>query len=324
MSQRYDIQTRRRFNAPIDTMWEVWTDPNQLAEWWGPKGFKSTVSQFDFCDNGGWEFVMHGPDGTDYPNSIQFLRIEPKKSIRFHHSREPKFDVNVSFDGSSHGRSTWVQFDMQLENRQLVPIIMDYAIFGNEQMMARLETYLATKLGTVVPNPFTDTRWFNCSREIVWGVWTSPDHIKQWMVMDGTSWGQSAMDFRRGGQYHYSTIDPTGREMWGLNHYIDIVPNERLLYINGFSDSDGSFSAHPTANRWPKQVLNTVTFSDENNGTRMMIEWTPINAGTDEIEFFNFSHEGIAQGWTAYFDKVERYLSRLKVGDPNKRFPSSK
>jgi uncharacterized protein YndB with AHSA1/START domain len=65
----------RLIDAPRDLVWSVWTDPKHLARWWGPDGFRTTTSSFDFKPGGVWRFVMHGPDGRDYDNRVTFDEI---------------------------------------------------------------------------------------------------------------------------------------------------------------------------------------------------------------------------------------------------------
>src|SRR5438105_6066042 len=64
------ISATRVFDAPPDLVFEMWTDPKHLANWWGPRGFSITTHEFAFKPGGVWRFIMHGPDGTDYPNKI--------------------------------------------------------------------------------------------------------------------------------------------------------------------------------------------------------------------------------------------------------------
>jgi uncharacterized protein YndB with AHSA1/START domain len=53
----------RIFDAPRAPVFEAWTDPTRLAQWWGPYGFTTTTRAFDLRPGGVWRFVMHGPDG---------------------------------------------------------------------------------------------------------------------------------------------------------------------------------------------------------------------------------------------------------------------
>ena len=68
-------------DAPRELVWSVWTDPKHLAQWWGPDGFRTTTSAFDFKPGGVWRFVMHGPDGRDYENRITFDEIVKPERI---------------------------------------------------------------------------------------------------------------------------------------------------------------------------------------------------------------------------------------------------
>ena len=76
-----EIVITRIFNAPRELVFKVWTDPQHITQWWGPKGFTTTVSKMDFRPGGTWHYVMHGPDGTDYPVKGSFREIVPLEKI---------------------------------------------------------------------------------------------------------------------------------------------------------------------------------------------------------------------------------------------------
>jgi len=93
----------RLVNAPRELVWSVWTDPKHLSQWWGPDGFRTTTSAFDFKPRGVWRFVMHGPDGRDYENRVTFDEIVKPERIAYHHGGgddvEPvQFRTIVTFD----------------------------------------------------------------------------------------------------------------------------------------------------------------------------------------------------------------------------------
>ena len=76
-----EIRISRVLNAPIELVWEVWTDPDHIKNWWGPNGFTNTISKMDMRENGEWNLVMHGPDGTDYKNKSVFNKIVKHEKI---------------------------------------------------------------------------------------------------------------------------------------------------------------------------------------------------------------------------------------------------
>jgi uncharacterized protein YndB with AHSA1/START domain len=72
----YDVTIRRTFDAPRERVWEAWTDPEQVAQWWGPHGFTVPHCELDVRPGGSFHIDMRGPDGTIYPDSGVFHEIE--------------------------------------------------------------------------------------------------------------------------------------------------------------------------------------------------------------------------------------------------------
>ncbi len=71
----------RTLNAPIELIWEVWSNPARIAQWWGPNGFTTTITTMDLQPGGQWNLVMHGPDGTDYDNRSVFKEVVPHEKL---------------------------------------------------------------------------------------------------------------------------------------------------------------------------------------------------------------------------------------------------
>ncbi len=78
----------RVIDAPRDLVWKAWIEPERLIQWWGPDGFTNTFHEFEFREGGVWRFMMHGPDGTDYPNRIIFDTIVPQERIEYTHDED--------------------------------------------------------------------------------------------------------------------------------------------------------------------------------------------------------------------------------------------
>ena len=140
----------REFDAPRELVFAAWTDPKHLAQWWGPNGFTTTTSRFEFRPGGVWRFVMHGPDGRDYENRIVFDEIVPPERIVYRHDGdedvEPvRFSQTVIFeDLGDRTRMTWRGVFPSAAERDRV--IKDYgAGEGLVQTMARLADYVAAQ-----------------------------------------------------------------------------------------------------------------------------------------------------------------------------------
>lgn len=76
-----EIVITRVFNAPRELVWNVWTEPKHMEQWWGPKGFTTRVIELDLRPGGQWRFVMIGPDGTEYPIKGIFREVIPPKGL---------------------------------------------------------------------------------------------------------------------------------------------------------------------------------------------------------------------------------------------------
>ena len=133
----------RELNAPIELVWEVWTDPEHLAQWWGPEGFTNTISKMDMKPGGEWDLVMHGPDGTDYKNKSVFREIVKYKKIVYDHVSGPRFIATISFE--ERGNKTFLHWHMLFETKeQFIQTVKTFkADIGLKQNVQKLELYLA-------------------------------------------------------------------------------------------------------------------------------------------------------------------------------------
>jgi uncharacterized protein YndB with AHSA1/START domain len=96
------IVLSRMLEAPRDQVFELWTSPEHLANWWGPNGFTLTTHEADIRPGGVWRFTMHGPDGVDYPNVLHYDEIRAPELITFEHGdgvgEDPSFRGTITFD----------------------------------------------------------------------------------------------------------------------------------------------------------------------------------------------------------------------------------
>jgi uncharacterized protein YndB with AHSA1/START domain len=161
---------------------------------------------------------------------------------------------------------------------------------------------------------FVISRVFDAPRDLVWKVFSEPEHMKQWWGPKGFTVIASNMDFRPGGTYHYGMKAPNGAPMWGKFVYREIAPPERMVFINSFSDEAGGLTRHPMSPTWPLQMLSTFTFEEEPGGkTRVTIRWSAYNATDEEQKTFDSSHESMRQGWGGTLEQLQAYLAKAKA-----------
>lgn len=147
-----EIVITRVVNAPRELVWDAMTKPEHVVQWWGPNGFTTTNEIMDFRVGGEWKHVMHGPDGTDYPNHKVFKEIERPARIVFTMAGTTKAGTNVC------ANSTWT-FEVVEENKTRVTIRMVFpssqdrdqieqeagAIAGGNQTLARLDQFVSAR-----------------------------------------------------------------------------------------------------------------------------------------------------------------------------------
>lgn len=140
-----EIVLSRTFDAPRELVFEAWTSVEHLSHWFGPDGYKTTTYNLDFHPGGTWKYMMHGPDGTDYPNLITYTEIVPPERIAFDHGDfdSVHFQVTVTFE-EKEGKTA-------LTSRMLFPtkeareaVVSFGAIELGYQGFDHLEKYLET------------------------------------------------------------------------------------------------------------------------------------------------------------------------------------
>lgn len=144
-----ELSFKRVFNAPRELVFKVWTEPEHVVVWWGPTGFTNTIHNMEVKPGGEWNFIMHGPDGTDYPNRIIYRKVVKPELLEFWHGSDNEndpgsFDVTVNF-AEVAGNKTEITMRMVFKSKELRDMIVEKAgaIEGNKQTMDKLEAYLA-------------------------------------------------------------------------------------------------------------------------------------------------------------------------------------
>ncbi|MBK7711155.1 MAG: SRPBCC domain-containing protein [Bacteroidales bacterium] len=131
------FQTSRYIQALPESIFAAFTDSDRLARWWGPSGFSNTFKLFQFKPGGKWSFIMHGPDGANYPNESEFIDIVPDEKVVIRHHSQPNFTLTIIITSSAEGSIiNWIQeFDNDDVARNIAHIVQP----GNEQNLDRLE-----------------------------------------------------------------------------------------------------------------------------------------------------------------------------------------
>lgn len=312
-----EIYITRLYDAPVKTVWEAWTDPEQAAQWWGPRGFTLTTHHKDLKPGGIWHYTMHGPEGTDYPNKAKYLEVEEYKRLVYDHGgyddRPPLFRVTVQFTDVKS--KTKMEMTMALATPEAAEETKKFIKkAGGNATWDRLAEYLEKESSD--KEIFVINRSFEAPIETMFDLWTDPKHFSQWLPPTGFTMKFIKADIREGGSTFYAMTDGKKMTMYGKANYLKIGRPHQIVYSQQFCDEHENISRHPMAPTWPETMLTTVSFSEEGpNQTRVTVTWEVYGKATpEEMDTFTKAKGGMTQGWTGSFDKLEDYLSQgLKI-----------
>jgi uncharacterized protein YndB with AHSA1/START domain len=142
-----EVTFSRLIAAPVDLVWEVWSELGHLHEWFGPTGFTATTQEFAFVPGGVWRLTMHGPDGTDYPTRIVFRTIEPKTRIVYANNWDlpgAPLDFTVVVTFAAEGKGTRLILHMTFANDAAMRTAVErYGVLkGGVETFERIAVYV--------------------------------------------------------------------------------------------------------------------------------------------------------------------------------------
>jgi uncharacterized protein YndB with AHSA1/START domain len=141
-----EIVVSRVIGAPRALVFEAFTGIRHLSRWWGPEGFTTTTRSFEFRVGGEWDFVMHGPDGTDYQEWITWTEIVTPERIALLHGEsrdDPNaFESVLTFEPA--GEQTRIVMRTVFPSKELRDEAVQkyHAIEGGEQTLRNLAAYV--------------------------------------------------------------------------------------------------------------------------------------------------------------------------------------
>jgi uncharacterized protein YndB with AHSA1/START domain len=186
-----EIVTTRLIDAPRELVWKVWTEREHVEKWWGPNGFTTTTKEMDVRVGGHWIFTMHGPDGTDYPNDINYEElVKPERMVYLHGGGEEapddaQFRSFVTFEDYC-GKTYLTMRAVFKTVAAMENVVKNYgAIEGAQQHVANLQEYLDT-LETMkhqasgISADVVVEKTYHAPIEKVWRAITDADELRRW------------------------------------------------------------------------------------------------------------------------------------------------
>jgi uncharacterized protein YndB with AHSA1/START domain len=147
-------------------------------------------------------------------------------------------------------------------------------------------------------------RIFDAAIDLIWQMWTDPEHFKMWYGPNGFTVPVAEMDVRAGGKRLICMASPDGSmKMWTTGEYVEIIPNERLVYTDSPADENGNVvspSAMGMPEGYPTTTEVTVLLEDLGGRTKMVMTHAGIPADS-----------GAAGAWVQAFDKLADHIETV-------------
>jgi uncharacterized protein YndB with AHSA1/START domain len=155
---------------------------------------------------------------------------------------------------------------------------------------------------TISKDAIVIERTFNAAVDLIWQMWTQPEHFKKWYGPKGFTVPVAEMDVRVGGKrvVCMEMQRPDGSmKMWTTGEYTVVVPNERLVYTESMVDEQGNV-VKMSDNEHPTTTEVTVLLEDLGGRTKMVMTHAGVPAAS-----------GADDGWNQAFDKMSDHIETV-------------
>jgi uncharacterized protein YndB with AHSA1/START domain len=284
-----------------------------LAKWWGPNGFSNTFFDFEFREGGPSNFIMHGPDGTNYDNAIVYAEIVRHKKIVLDHVCSPLFRAVVTFDNL--GENTKVTFRQIFETVEICEALRPICEPANEQNFDRITALLAEMSAAEAKDQeFVIMRIFDAPQTLIYKAWTDPAILSSWWGPETFSCPVCDLDVRPKGKFRIvmrGLADGTTPDYPLRGEFGEISP-DRIVMIQDATEHPSAWHdmVNPQRGDNPNPVgliHQTVSFAESNGRTTVTIrsrfETVAIREAMERM--------GMAQGWSGSLDRLSQILRSL-------------
>lgn len=284
-----EVVLTRVFDAPRRMVFEALTQPLHLRHWYGRHGWTLAVCEVDLRVGGAWRYVLQGPHGRRMGMRGVYREITPPERLVSTESFDdyPGETQNTLTLVEKDGRTT-LTVRVIYESQEIRDAVLRS---GMEDGAGETFDRLAEHLTQPYPTELTLTRNYDAPRELVFKAWTDRQALQRWWGPKGFTNPRCEIDARPGGAIRIDMRGPDGTVYPMTGRFVEIVEPERLVFTSSALDANGE----PLF-----EVLNTVTFVDDNGKTAMT-----LHVSVSKIQPAAASHlAGMTQGWTETLDRL--------------------
>ena len=307
-----EIHLIRVYDFPVQVVWDAWTDLEQVAQWWGPRGFTITTHSKELRPGGIWHYTMHGPDGVDYQNKTVYYEVNECSKLVYDHGgyddRPPLFRVTVLFSESKGKTTMEMTFACPTAEQAATMRKLIKEVGGNATWDRLAEHMDETQRSR---SSFVINRSLDASIEEVFEHWTNPALLCKWLPPTGFDMEFVREDLRPGGVCFFRMKNTQGDSLYAQWEYLEIESPRRIVYIQRFCDEKETIGRHPGLPVFPAAILMSITFATEcETGTRITMSSEPRGEASpaETLAFINL-RSSMAQGWSNSIDALESILA---------------
>ncbi len=321
VAAEHDIVLTRRYAAPRAAVFEAWTNPEQLKRWWAPANCTTPYCTVDLRRGGKFHYCMRMADGKEIWGMGIYREIVVPERIVFtdtfadeagnpvppaHHgmSDDHPNETRVTITFTEHEGETTVTLHHALGRAFKERDAMQQ---GWTEMLDRLgmdvvdgERTMDMAIDPAIPADLREaviTRTFDAPRELVWRMWTEPEHIRAWWGPHGFDGPHPSVDLRVGGKMNFDMRAPDG-SVTPIDATIrELEPPERLVI-----DQDAMFGSVRFV------IRDEVTLADDGGRTRVTVRAIVLEAPAEMLPGL----KGQVAGWNESFDKMAEHLDLLR------------
>jgi uncharacterized protein YndB with AHSA1/START domain len=278
----------RELAAPRDLVWRACTEPNHLAQWWGPKGFTAPVCEWTAKPGGRIFVVMRAPDGADFPMGGEFREIVPPEKL---------VTVTGALDGNGKMLFEFLHTLTLAETSGKTRLTMHSRVIsatpeagrylggfetGMTMSLERLGEHLAQNT-----EPLVVERIYHAPVESVWQAISMKEKMQQWFFDVKEFKAEVGCEFGFVVEHEGNTFDHRCK-------VAEVIPEKRLAFTWRYQGYDGD---------------SLVSFDLFAEGEKTRLKLTHL--GLEKFpKLPQFARENFAGGWTSLIGtELEKYLA---------------
>lgn len=307
-SEGKEIVLARVFDAPRKLVWKAWTRPEHIAKWFGPRGFTTRVTKYEFKPRGKWVYVMRGPDGTDYPCHGVFREIvENERIVTTDEFGEDHPAITDDQSGMPRGMIVTCSFTDEGDKTRVTITILHRSeedrvkhakmgvVDGWGSSFECMDEHLAA-LAEEATREMVITRVIAAPREMVFDAFVDTKNITHWWGPHGFTTTTTKSDQRPGGEWLFTMHGPDGTNYPNKVVYEEIVRPDRLIYLHG-EPGGGNF----------KGFYVTATF-DERPAGKTLVTLRMLFHSVGELA--KMKEFRASEGGNQTLERLEAYLTK--------------